>query len=242
MTHPDQDRRRLEPGALASLGVGICYGSTAVLRYVRFNAFPGELTAIEGPSGAGKSSLLDVLAGHTAPAAGEVFLVDGLGRERPEPAVRRAATSRVFQSGNLVATLDVTANVAMRVMMGDLRHRLVSVEALDEGIRDVLSALDLDELGHRLPHQLSGGQAQRVAIARALFEPTTVLIADEPTASLDPESAARVIDALVDGARRFGRTVVVASHDRALLDRADRRYRIRNHGLQRVGSAEGVLQ
>ncbi|MBK8979828.1 MAG: ATP-binding cassette domain-containing protein [Planctomycetes bacterium] len=231
------------PGAVEVRGLTIRYGRTEVLGRTSFDLRPGELTTLEGPSGVGKSSLLDALAGQSRAARGGVWIRDHGGRMVSDPADRHLLASRVFQTGNLIGTLSVRDNVALRVTLGDLRDRLVDADALAVVIEHVLAELGLAGLGERRPGQLSGGQVQRVAIARGLVEPAPLLLVDEPTANLDRANAMCVIDALQCAAHEFGRTVVVASHDVELLGVADRRLAIHGRTLRDVtrAAAEELL-
>lgn len=101
----------------------------------------------------------------------------------------------------------------------------------DERVRAMLAAVGLDGLGGRLPQQLSGGQLQRVAIARALIHRPALVLADEPTGNLDPDTAARVMDVLCEQARQFGTSVVLVTHSQASAARADRRCKLRTDGI-----------
>ena len=162
------------------------YDTTPVFSQVSLRVAPGEFVAIIGESGVGKSTLLNCMAGLDNWNSGSVML-DGqdLGALNADQLahMRREKTGFVFQAFHVLPHLSVAQNVALPLMLlgrqDDLR------------VQDMLNAVGLDDLGSRLPQQLSGGQLQRVAIARALIHAPKLLLADEPTGNLDPRTAAR---------------------------------------------------
>jgi putative ABC transport system ATP-binding protein len=195
-------------------------GSIAALAEVSATFLPGQLSAIVGPSGSGKSTLLHALAGIVVPQAGRV-LFDGadLGAwsERRRDAWRLAHCGMVFQDFRLIDELDAVSNALLPVRFthlrvpGALRERAVSLLA-----------------GFHLPPRtgpvarLSRGEQQRVALARAMLFDPPILLADEPTASLDAENGRHIALALRDLARR-GKTVIAVTHDEKLSTLADQR-------------------
>jgi putative ABC transport system ATP-binding protein len=193
-------------------------GRIHALREVSLRVGPGEIVAITGPSGCGKSTLLNVIAAIERPDSGRV-LVDGASvTDLDNPSVyRRDTVGFVFQLHHLLPMLTARANVelpliAARVPRAERRRRAV----------ELLAEVGLRERAEERPATLSGGERQRVAVARALANEPRLLLADEPTGSLDSESG-RLVLALLDRAReRRGMTLVIASHDRVLGDRADR--------------------
>ena len=179
---------------------------------------PGSSLAITGPSGCGKSTLLGLIGGLDAPTTGRVAIG---GREistLPEwnrAGVRRHEIGLVFQSDNLLPFLTATENVSLQLSLddpGDGNTR--SLELLVE--------LGLGEEADKLPDQLSGGQRQRVAVARALIHRPSLIVADEPTGSLDAESAIAVVDLLLAAQRTFGATLVLVTHEPGVARRLDR--------------------
>jgi putative ABC transport system ATP-binding protein len=181
----------------------------------------GELIAIVGPSGSGKSTLGALLAGIDRPTAGSLVVdgvrIDQLSDDRLAR-WRGANVGIVFQNYHLLSTLDARENVELALKLAerggsrrDRRRR--SLEAL--------RAVGLDAKAKRLPTQLSGGEQQRVAVARALVTKPRLIVADEPTGSLDQESGALVFD-LLAGLVSTGTTVVIITHDEHLANRADR--------------------
>jgi putative ABC transport system ATP-binding protein len=180
----------------------------------------GEWIAIQGRTGHGKSTLLNLLGGLDRPTEGQVRL-DGhdLGRMRDAELTRLRATAIgfVFQTFNLVPTLSAADNVAAALI--PLPH------ARAERRRRVAAALEsvgLADRAHHLPSELSGGQQQRVAIARALVKEPKVLLADEPTGNLDEDTRDEIIGLIEKLWRERGLTLVLVSHDSAVVRRAQR--------------------
>ena len=202
------------------------YGDTAVFSQVSLEVNSGEFVAIVGESGVGKSTLLNCLAGLDRWDQGTVLL-DGqdLGRLGDEPLarLRREHIGFVFQAFHVLPHLDVAQNVALPLMLLG-QHDAARVQAM-------LAAVGLEGLGARLPQQLSGGQLQRVAIARALVHRPALLLADEPTGNLDPSTALRVLDTLVDQTRQHGAALVLVTHSQAAAERADRVLQLTAQGL-----------
>jgi putative ABC transport system ATP-binding protein len=175
------------------------------------------ITAVVGPSGGGKSTLVALLGGLMSPTAGEVL---ALGERIPyedDDALRRyraAGVAVVFQDLNLIGHLTALGNAALPLLCrGVSRRRALAVA------RGNLRLLGLEALAGRHPHQLSRGQKQRVAIARAFSSGAAVIVADEPTGSLDPDTAEVVMDAFRALAERQNRPVVLVTHDHDLARR-----------------------
>ena len=202
------------------------YGDTAVFSKVSLQVNSGEFVAIVGESGVGKSTLLNCLAGLDQWDQGSVLL-DGqdLGHLGDEPLarLRREHIGFVFQAFHVLPHLDVAQNVALPLMLLG-QHDAARVQAM-------LAAVGLEGLGARLPQQLSGGQLQRVAIARALVHRPALLLADEPTGNLDPSTALRVLDTLVNQTRQHGAALVLVTHSQAAAERADRVLQLTAQGL-----------
>jgi putative ABC transport system ATP-binding protein len=192
---------------------------TTAIEDVSVSVEGGELVAIAGPSGSGKTTLLAILGGLDRPTSGRVFL-DGeeiygySGRALTK--FRSERVGFIFQTHNLLASLTARENVELAVRM--VRGHAVDPRA---AATDALASLDLARLSHRLPIQLSLGEQQRVAVARAIAIRPRVLIADEPTASLDGNNGERVLEAL-HAATQTGCAVVMASHDERCLRSATR--------------------
>jgi putative ABC transport system ATP-binding protein len=190
------------------------------LRGVDLAVQRGELLALTGPSGSGKSTILNLAGLIDAPDSGEIVLdgqaVTGL-EEIPRTLLRRDALGFVFQSFNLVPVMTVAENV-------DYPLFIAGVPAAErrERVAAQLAAVGLQDHAQHRPDALSGGQRQRVAIARALIKRPRLVIADEPTASLDSHTADQVLDLMRERCHAEGAAFVVATHDSRLTQRCDR--------------------
>jgi putative ABC transport system ATP-binding protein len=181
----------------------------------------GARVALHGPSGCGKTTLLELVAG-ILPVHGGVLEVEGQDLARLPEAARRAhritQVGFVFQDYPLVEHLDLVENVV-------LPYRLNPALQLEPGVyaraRELLAELGLRGKEHRLPRELSQGERRRAAIARALITRARLLLADEPTASLDPARGEAVVDLLEGLSREHGLTLLLVTHDPALLPRFD---------------------
>lgn len=193
------------------------HDDTPVFENVSFTVARGEFVAIVGESGIGKSTLLNCLAGLDNWNEGSIHLGDtdvGALDENARALWRRRHVGFVFQAFHVLPHLDVAQNVALPLML---------LGRPDEGrVPAMLDAVGLGGLGDRLPQQLSGGQLQRVAIARALVHQPALVLADEPTGNLDPATAARVMDVLVEQTRKHGSTLVLVTHSDTAAARATR--------------------
>ncbi|MBA3057342.1 MAG: ABC transporter ATP-binding protein [Gammaproteobacteria bacterium] len=202
------------------------YGDVPVFANVSLTVPDGEFVAIVGESGVGKSTLLNCLAGLDQWDSGSVVLDElDLSQLNDEQLarLRREKIGFVFQAFHVLPHLDVAQNVALPLMLLGQHD--------DDRVQAMLTAVGLDGLGARLPQQLSGGQLQRVAIARALVHRPKLLLADEPTGNLDPSTAARVMDALIEQARQQHASLVLVTHSQAAATRADRVLRLGADGL-----------
>ncbi len=181
----------------------------------------GEFTAIMGPSGSGKSTLMHIMAGLDAPSSGRAWIGDteitGLS-DLDLTILRRRRVGFVFQSFNLVPTLDAMSNILLPF---DLDGRTPSAleRARIDGLIDSLGLRA--RVGHR-PHELSGGQQQRVAIARALATAPDLVFADEPTGNLDSRSGREVLALLATASREHGQSIAMVTHDPVAASHADR--------------------
>ena len=190
------------------------------LQGVDLSVARGELLALTGPSGSGKSTILNLCGLIDTPDSGEIELngqpVKGLS-ENALTLLRRDALGFVFQSFNLVPVMTVAENV-------DYPLFLAGVPAAErrERVADQLAAVGLSEHAHHRPDALSGGQRQRVAIARALVKRPKLVIADEPTASLDSHTADQVLNLMRERGHAQGAAFVIATHDSRLTARCDR--------------------
>ncbi|MFI9600061.1 ABC transporter ATP-binding protein [Streptomyces sp. NPDC052043] len=188
------------------------------LRDLDTRLYAHSLTAVMGPSGSGKSTFLQCAAGLDRPTSGSVRLagqdISGMG-ERQLTRLRRARIGFVFQSFNLLPTLTAEENVLLPLRLDGKRRDPARA-------RRMLARVGLDGRADAKPGELSGGQQQRVAVARALITEPDVVFADEPTGSLDTETAAGVLALLQEAVSAYGATVVVVTHDPAVAERADR--------------------
>ena len=190
------------------------------LQGVDLSVARGELLALTGPSGSGKSTILNLCGLIDTPDSGEIELngqpVQGLS-ENALTLLRRDALGFVFQSFNLVPVMTVAENV-------DYPLFLAGVPAAErrQRVADQLAAVGLSEHAHHRPDALSGGQRQRVAIARALVKAPKLVIADEPTASLDSHTADQVLNLMRERGHAQGAAFVIATHDSRLTARCDR--------------------
>jgi putative ABC transport system ATP-binding protein len=201
---------------------------TAILDLPALDIPAGQCLGISGPSGAGKTTLVQVLAGLCIPARGRVMWGDtdltrlnGSARD----AWRRRTIGLVFQDFALIPDLSAFDNI---VLSAGFDHWRVPV-ALHRRARELIESMGLGALAGRRAGVLSRGEQQRVAVARALLHDPAVLIADEPTASLDCRNGTAIAGLLIDAARGRGSTLITVSHDSALLGRMDRVIRL-DHG------------
>ncbi len=180
----------------------------------------GEVLLIMGPSGSGKTTLLTMIAGLLRPTSGTIEMfgenVTAL-PEKKRASLRRRDIGFVFQSFNLLASLTAIQNVEVALNVAGKHGK----EA-EERARGMLTRVGLGDRLHFLPDKLSGGERQRVSIARALANNPPLILADEPTASLDSKNGGQVVALLHDLAKDEGRTVVIVSHDSRIQRVADR--------------------
>jgi putative ABC transport system ATP-binding protein len=206
---------RIYPGGVTALA-----GIDLTVRY-------GETVAITGPSGCGKSTLLNLLAAIDSPSSGTVT-VDGhdLAHVRDLSEYRRYEVGLVFQFHNLLPQLPALSNVELAMFGGHRSARQRRARA-----RELLAAVDLGDRAHRLPTELSGGERQRVAIARALANEPKILLADEPTGSLDSASTERFLN-LLRHLGDTGMTVVMVTHDSEVAEHAHRTIEMRDGAVE----------
>ncbi|GAA1905071.1 ABC transporter ATP-binding protein [Streptomyces sodiiphilus] len=202
------------------------YGSTPALAGASFAVAAGEVVAVMGPSGSGKSTLLHCLAGIVLPDSGAVHYA---GRELSalsdsgRSALRRSDFGFVFQFGQLVPELTCLENAALPLRLAGAGRK--EAEARAAGW---LERLEVDDVRHHRPGQVSGGQGQRVAVARALVNNPRVLFADEPTGALDSLNGERVMELLTQAAREAGSAVVLVTHESRVAAYSDREVVVRD--------------
>ncbi len=187
---------------------------------VSFQVKSGEFVALVGPSGSGKTTLLSILAALLIPTSGQV-LIDGQDlakmNDRQRVKLRREKIGFTFQSNNLIPFLTARENVEFMLRLNGKRDRAGRIRS-DE----LLARLGLAERLHSLPAQMSGGQQQRVAIARALIHNPAVVLADEPTASLDTERAYQVVETFAHLIHENERAGIIVTHDLRMCQYVDR--------------------
>lgn len=199
------------------------YQKVQALKNVSCTFDAGKFYAIIGQSGSGKTTLLSMLAGLGTPSNGEIIANGKTLKEIGSERHRRENVTVIYQSFNLFPTLNILENVMYPMQISKKPTKEAKIKA-----KELLSSVGLGDVDPRkLPAMLSGGQQQRVAIARAIITRPCVLLADEPTAGLDPVSAADVL-ALFDSLHESGHTIVLITHDPAAARRATRRLRLEN--------------
>jgi len=195
------------------------------LRGVSLRIREGELAAVMGPSGCGKSSLMHILGAMTKPTSGKVLIEsrDIAGMTDTElTAIRQHKIGFVFQKFNLLPTLTARGNIdAARYIKGaKSRH--------DEHLAEILKLLMIEDKMGRKPSELSGGEQQRVAIARAVATKPAILLADEPTGSLDSKNSEIVLNMFRELNRKFRQTIILVTHNPELVTYTDRLIEMRD--------------
>lgn len=188
------------------------------LDHVSLTIEKGGFTAIIGSSGSGKSTLLHIIGGVDVPTSGNVYLEgqDVYAQSNEKLAIfRRRQVGLIYQFHNLIPTLNVIENITLPILMD---KRKVNEERLN----DLLNMLGLQERKNHLPNQLSGGQQQRVSIGRALMNAPAVMLADEPTGSLDSRNGHEIIKLLKESNKKYGQTLLLVTHDENIALQADR--------------------
>ncbi|MFH0816502.1 MAG: ABC transporter ATP-binding protein [Methanobacteriota archaeon] len=203
-------------------------GAHYILRDVSLSVPAGEFVLITGRSGSGKTTLLNLLGCMDVPSKGRICLNGydtGKLTQRELARARLRKIGMVFQTHNLISDLTVLENVMLPLKIAggkDARERACAL----------LRTFDLDIYMDRFPSEISGGERQRVAVARALANTPMILLADEPTASLDLDNCTTVIEAFKKANREFGTTVVIASHDPVMEDHVESIYSLKKGDLK----------
>ncbi len=192
----------------------------------------GEFVALVGPSGSGKTTMLSILAALLQPTSGQILL-DGqdLAKmdDRERVLLRREKIGFTFQANNLVPYLSAVENVELMLRLNNRLDKTGKLRA-----RELLARLGLGERMHNLPGQMSGGQQQRVAIARALIHNPSLVLADEPTASLDTERAYQVVETFAGLIHEQKRAGIMVTHDLRMCEFVDRVLQMRDGKLVRI--------
>jgi putative ABC transport system ATP-binding protein len=207
---------------------------------VSFQVKSGEFVALVGPSGSGKTTMLSILAALLSPTSGQVF-IDGQDlsqmNDKERVKLRREKIGFTFQSNNLIPFLTAQENVEFMLRLNgraDKAGRLRSAE--------ILARLGLSDRLQNLPAQLSGGQQQRVAIARALIHNPAVVLADEPTASLDTERAFQVVETFARLVHENNRAGIMVTHDLRMCQYVDRVLQMQDGKLVRIYEEEEIME
>lgn len=209
-----------------------------VLTGVDLSLTSGEFVGLVGPSGCGKTTLLNLCGLIDRPDSGQLFWHDRelTGQTEAElTELRRRTIGFVFQDFNLIPVMSAADNIAYPLMLLGL-----SRSEQNERVRQLAAAVGLESMLDQRPARLSGGQRQRVAIARALAKRPELIIADEPTASLDEDTALSVVELLRELGRQYGTTVLVATHDARLTRWCDRLIRLHHGHLVHNPQTDGV--
>ncbi|GGX64101.1 ABC transporter ATP-binding protein [Saccharospirillum salsuginis] len=191
---------------------------------------PGEFTAIVGPSGSGKSTLLQLVGGLDIPSEGSIHLSGKAisqmsGRELSD--FRRDHIGFIFQAYNLIPVLTAAENCEYIMLLQGIAEK-----ERRERVRAMLERVGLGGKENRRPNQLSGGQQQRVAVARAMVSQPDIILADEPTANLDSQTGADLLDMMHELNRKEGMTFVFSTHDPMIMERATRLVHLRDGRIE----------
>jgi putative ABC transport system ATP-binding protein len=222
--------------ALEALSVSKIYGAgtsqVKAIDEVSFSVEKGEFVALVGPSGSGKTTMLAMLAGLLEPTSGSVFIEgEDLSkmRESQRSRFRRRRIGFTFQANNLVPYLTALENVELMLRLTGQYNAANGKRA-----RNLMEMLGLEERMHALPRELSGGQQQRAAIARSLINNPVVVLADEPTASLDTERAYQVVETMAHLVHEQSRAGIMVTHDLRMVEYTDRIVHLLDGRLERM--------
>jgi putative ABC transport system ATP-binding protein len=215
------------------------FGTINACDNVNLNVAAGEFVALVGPSGSGKTTMLSMLAALLQPTSGQLLL-DGVDlasmNDKERVAMRREKIGFTFQANNLVPYLSAVENVELMLRLNNRLDKAGKLRA-----RELLARLGLGERLHNLPGQMSGGQQQRVAIARALIHNPSLVLADEPTASLDTERAYQVVETFAGLIHEQKRAGIMVTHDLRMVEFVDRVLMMRDGKLVKVYSTRDEI-
>lgn len=199
-------------------------GSVKALNGINLDIFEGEFVSIIGPSGSGKSTLLNMLGALDKPTIGKIF-IDGIDlvREKDLSDFRKERIGFVFQLHNLIPNLSVSDNVQIPLLATDMSNK-----DMKRRVDEIISAVGLEDKKKQRPNKLSGGQRQRVAIARALVNNPSIILADEPTGSLDSKTGDMILNLLMEMHERYNVTLIIVTHDNDIANLAERTIHIKD--------------
>jgi len=210
----------IKPNMITAKNIRKSFGDLEVLKGVDLNVTKGEIVSIVGPSGAGKTTLLQILGTLDKPNAGEV-LVDGVNfsklGEKQLAEFRNKHIGFIFQFHQLLPEFTALENVMIPALIGRKDKK-----KSEEKAKEILAYLQLSDRMEHKPNELSGGEKQRVAVARALINEPSLILADEPSGSLDSKNRDELHKLLFDLRDKFGLTIVIVTHDKELAALSDR--------------------
>lgn len=206
-------------------------GDLTVLKEINLGIKKGEFVAITGPSGSGKSTMMHLVGALDVPSYGNVYLDDkNIGKisESSLAMLRSKKIGFIFQQFNLIPTLNALQNVMLPMELIDIPEGIAKERA-----ESLLGMLGLKERMHHKPSELSGGQQQRVAIARSLANNPEIILADEPTGNLDSRTGTFVMDFLGEMHEKYGKTIILVTHDLNLVHYAKRVIHIKDGRIEK---------
>jgi putative ABC transport system ATP-binding protein len=206
-------------------------GRVVALDKVSFTIKKGEFVSIVGPSGSGKSTVLNMIGALDRPTSGKISIdgIDMFSMNDSEIAtMRNERIGFIFQSFNLINRTTVLKNVKLPGLISGMSHDVVNVRAMK-----ILEVLGIADKKNQKPINLSGGQQQRVAIARSLINNPSIILADEPTGNLDTKTGDDVFDMLKNLSHKFGRTIVMVTHNPELAEKSDRSILLRDGRVEK---------
>lgn len=201
------------------------------LKETNFQVEPGEFVAIIGPSGSGKSTFLTISGGLQTPTSGEVLINNhsySALTEKKRSKRRYQDIGFILQASNLVPFLTVKQHLELVDKINKTQKAAVAKELLEE--------LEISHLADKLPEELSGGERQRVAIARALYNDPALILADEPTASLDTDRAYDVVKLLAKESKEKTKAIIMVTHDKRMITNCDKVYEMKDGVLTEVNA------
>ena len=199
-------------------------GTVKALNGINLDIFEGEFVSIIGPSGSGKSTLLNMLGALDKPTRGKIY-IDGIDlvKEKDLSQFRQEKIGFVFQLHNLIPNLSVFDNVQIPLLPTGMSNKEMKEKACE-----IIRAVGLEDKKKQRPNKLSGGQRQRVAIARALVNNPSIILADEPTGSLDSKTGEMILNLLMEMHERYNVTLIIVTHDNDVAALAERTIKIKD--------------